>query len=364
MRITLKKRLSPLPWPRYLLTPVSVLVALILGAFLFLWVGVNPARAYLEIFKGAFGNFYNFSEVLVRATPLILCGLSVGLAGKMLIWNIGAEGQLVMGGVAGAGVALFLSSHMPSSLVIPTMILAGFLGGALWGLIPGFLRARFQVNEIITSLMLNYVAILWLEHLYFGPWRDPAGRGFPGTAMFPDVAWFHRFFGARIHLGLPIGLIAAACIWFVLAHTQWGYEVRVVGANARAAQYARVNITRNILWIMVISGGLAGLAGIGETAGIHYRLQQGLAVGNGYVGIVVAWLGRLSPGSIVLISVLLGGLMVGGDQIQISLHVPSAISLTLEGAILFCVLGGQIFQDYKLHIELPVTGVREPERHR
>lgn len=177
--------------------------------------------------------------------------------------------------------------------------------------------------------------------------------------MFPELAWFPRFFGARIHLGLPIGLLAAAFVWFVLAHTRWGYEIRVVGANLRAAQYARMNITTNILWVMLISGGLAGLAGIGETAGIHYRLQQGLAVGNGYVGIIVAWLGRLRPGSIVLISILLGGLMVGGEQVQITMHVPSAISLTLEGAILFCVLGGQIFQDYKLQVEqLTGTGDR------
>jgi len=350
MRIILKKRLTPLPLTRHLIIPAAILVAAILGAFLFLWVGVNPVRAYLEIFKGAFGSPYNFSEVLVRATPLILCGLSVMVAGKMLIWNIGAEGQLVMGGVAGAGVALFLSPHMPAHMVIPAMILAGFLGGSIWGLIPGFLKARFGVNEIITSLMLNYVAIFWLEHLYFGPWRDPAGRGFPGTAILPDLSWFPRFFGTRVHLGLIIGLAAALLIWLVLDYTRWGYEIRVAGANIKAAQYARMNITRNILWIMVISGGLAGLAGICETAGIHYRLQKGLAVGNGYVGIIIAWLGRLRPGSIVLISILLGGLMVGGDQVQINIHVPSAISLALEGAILFCVLGGQVFQDYSLHI--------------
>lgn len=350
MTVHLKKRLKPLPWTRHMLTPLSILAALLLGALLFLWVGVNPALAYLEMLKGAFGSLYNFSEVLVRATPLVLCGLSVGLAGKMLIWNIGAEGQLVMGGVAGAGTALFIAPHMPGFLTIPAMILAGFMGGAIWGLIPGLLKARFQVNEIITSLMLNYVAILWLEHLYFGPWRDPAGRGFPGTAMFPETAWFPRFFGTRIHLGLLIGLAAALLIWFLLARTRWGYEIRVVGASLRAARYAGLNITRNILWVMVISGGLAGLAGVCETAGIHYRLQQGLAMGNGYVGIVVAWLGRLRPGSIVIISILLGALMVGGDQVQIIMHVPSAISLALQGAILFCVLGGQVFQDYELHI--------------
>ena len=329
-----------------MLTPASIFLALILGALLFLWSGVNPVRAYMEIFKGAFGSFYNFSEVLVRATPMVLCGLSVGLAGNMLIWNIGAEGQLVMGGIAGAGVALFGSSFIPSFLIIPAMLLAGMLGGACWGLIPGFLKARLQVNEIITSLMLNYVAILWLEHLYFGPWRDPAGRGFPGTAILPDGAWFPRFWGTRIHIGLLIGVVAAMLIWFVLSYTRWGYEIRIIGSNLKAAQYARINITRNILWVMAISGGLAGLAGISETAGIHYRLQQGLAIGTGYIGIIVAWLGRLKPGAILLISIFLGGLMVGGDQVQITLHVPSAISLTLQGAILFCVLGGQIFQEY------------------
>jgi ABC-type uncharacterized transport system permease subunit len=198
--------------------------------------------------------------------------------------------------------------------------------------------------------MLNYVAIFWLEHLYFGPWRDPAGRGFPGTAMFPDVARFPRFFGTRVHLGLPIGLAAALFIWFLLAHTRWGYEIRVAGTNPKAARYARINIQRSILWVMLVSGGLAGLAGLCETAGIHYRLQQGLAIGNGYVGIVVAWLGKLRPAAIVLISILLGALMVGGDQVQIAMQVPSAIGLALQGAILFCVLGGQVFQDYELHL--------------
>ncbi|MBW1697309.1 MAG: ABC transporter permease [Deltaproteobacteria bacterium] len=351
MRICLRKRLKPPSWNPCITTSLSVFAALCLGAVLFLWVQVNPITAYFEILKGAFGSLYNFSEVLVRASPLILCGLSVALAGNMQIWNIGAEGQLVMGGVAGAGLALFFTSYLPQTLIIPLMILAGFMGGALWGLIPGILRARLQVNEIISSLMLNYVAILWLEHLYFGPWRDPAGRGFPGTAMFEEAAWFPRFFGTRIHLGLPIGLVAAATIWFLLSYAHWGYQIRVAGASPGAARYAQINIARNIIWVMFLSGGLAGLAGICETAGIHYRLQQGLAVGNGYMGIVMAWLGKLRPGYIVLISILLGGLMVGGDQVQITLRVPSAIGLVLQGAILFCVLGAQVFQEYELHIQ-------------
>jgi simple sugar transport system permease protein len=148
-----------------------------------------------------------------------------------------------------------------------------------------------------------------------------------------------------------LGLGAAALIWFLLSYTRWGYEIRVIGSNLKAARYARMNITRNILWVMAISGGLAGLAGICETAGIHYRLQQGLAIGMGYTGIIVAWLGKLKPGAIVIISIFLGGLLVGGDQVQITMHVPSSISLALQGALLFCVLGVQIFQQYELRIK-------------
>lgn len=351
MRVALRKRLTPLAWKKHLLTPSAILIALILGGFLFLLVGANPFRAYGEMFLGAFGSADNFAEVLVRATPLVLCGLSVGLAGSMLVWNVGAEGQLVMGGVAGAWVALFAAPGIPAFTVIPAMVAAGFLGGALWALIPGFLRARLGVNEIITSLMLNYVAIFWLEHLYFGPWRDPAGRGFPGTAMFPEATWFPRFFETRVHLGLPLGLAAAFVIWFVLTRTRWGFEIRVAGANPKAARYAGIDIQRSIIWVMLVGGGLAGLAGLCETAGIHHRLQQGLAVGNGYMGIVVAWLGRLRPGAIVVISILLGALMVGGDHLQITMQVPSSIGLALQGAILFCVLGGQVFQDYRLHVQ-------------
>jgi simple sugar transport system permease protein len=231
------------------------------------------------------------------------------------------------------------------------VLVAGFLGGGLWGLIPGLLRARFHVNEIITSLMLNYVAILWLEHLYFGPWRDPAGRGFPGTAIFPETAWMPRFFQTRMHLGLVLGLAVAAIVAVVLTQTRWGYEIRMAGASRWAAGYARIDLARNIVLVMLFSGGVAGLAGICETAGIHYRLQQGLAVGNGYVGIVVAWLANLRPGAIIVVAVMLGGLMVGGDQVQILLHVPSAISLVLEGVILFGVLAGQVFHQYEISID-------------
>jgi len=348
MEIQLKRRLQPLGISRYFIPLGSIIIALSMGTVLFVISGVNPFYAYWEMIKGSFGSFYNFSEVIVRATPLILCSLSVGIAGKMQLWNIGAEGQLVVGGIAGMGVGLFIAPSLTPWVGICIILLSGILGGGVWGLLSGILRAKWNVNEIITTLMLNYVAIIWMEHLYFGPWRDPAGRGFPGTAMLPDVLRLPRFWGTRIHLGFFLALFAAVLIWGVLKYTKWGYQIRVIGESQEAARYARFPISRNILVVMFMSGGLAGLSGISQIAGIHFRLQQGLAVGDGYVGIIVAWLAALDPLLSVVISILLGALMVGGDQLQIIMHIPSSIGLVLEGIILFCVIGGKVFQAYTL----------------
>ena len=192
------------------------------------------------------------------------------------------------------------------------------------------------------------MAILWLEHLYFGPWRDPMGMGFPGTAMFPDAARLPRLLGTRIHLGIFVGLAAAILLHAVLSRTRWGYEMRVIGQSPKAAQYAGMPIGGTILWVMFLSGGLAGLAGMAEASGIHYRLQQGLAVGNGYTGIIVAALARLHPGGVILAALFIAGILVGGDQLQTVMHLPSAVGLVLEATLLFCVLGSDFFSQYRL----------------
>jgi ABC-type uncharacterized transport system permease subunit len=316
----------------------------------FLSVGANPLKAYAVMGMGAFGNLYNISEVLVKAIPLILCGLAVAISAKILIWNIGGEGQLAMGGIGSAAIALFLSPHLPSFLVLPFMILAGFIAGGLWASIAGLLRARMGVNEILTSLMLNYVAIYWLEHLYFGPWRDPMGMGFPGSAIFPESAWLPRFPQTRVHLGLIFGILAALVIQWILSRTRWGYEIRVIGENPKAARLARMNITQYILWVMFVSGGLAGLAGMAEVSGIHYRLQQGLVVGYGYIGIIVAWLSKLNPIGIIVVAIFLASLLVGGDQLQSVMHLPSSVGLVLEGTLLFFVLGSDFLSRYRIRL--------------
>jgi simple sugar transport system permease protein len=227
------------------------------------------------------------------------------------------------------------------------MVVAGMLGGALWGLIPAMLKAYLRVNEIITTLMLNYIAILWVQHLYYGPWKDPQGYGFPGTAQFPEYAWLPRLTG-RLHWGLILALIAAAFIWLVLDRTRWGYEIRLIGENQVSARYAGISIARNIILVMLLSGGLAGLAGMTEVAGISHRLQQGLAVGYGFTAIIVAWLAKLNPWGVILVSILLAALLVGGDQIQIVMGLPASMALVLQGAILFFMLGGDIFTRYRV----------------
>ena len=358
--IKFEKRLEPSKVAAYLVPVASFVLALLFGAALLALAGANPWHTYRAMLEGAFGTpeqwrdgqLYSLTETLVKATPLMLAGLGVSIAFRMLFWNIGAEGQLVMGGFGAGAVALWapqLAPSLPHWAYLPLMVVAGLLAGALWGLIPALLKAYLRVNEIITTLMLNYIAILWLQHLYYGPWKDPQGYGFPGTAQFPTFAWLPRLTG-RMHLGLIFALVAAGLIWLILARTRWGYEIRLIGENPATARYAGISITRNVVLVMLLSGGLAGLAGMAEVAGISHRLQQGLAVGYGFTAIIVAWLAKLNPWAVIVVAVLLAALLVGGDQIQITMGLPASVALVLQGAILFFMLGGDIFTRYRLRI--------------
>jgi simple sugar transport system permease protein len=228
------------------------------------------------------------------------------------------------------------------------MMAAGLLGGALWAFVPGALRAYLGVNETITSLLLNYVAILLSEYLVHGPWKDPQGYGFPGTKQFPDAAALPTLGTTRVHLGLLFGFAAAVILWFMLRRTRWGYEISVMGENARAARYAGMPTRRTIVLVMMLSGALAGLAGMSEVAGIAHQLQRNFSPGYGYTAIIVAWLGRLHPVGIILVAFLLAALLVGGDQIQMTMGLPSAVAPMLQGIILFFVLGGELLLRYRL----------------
>ena len=356
MRLSVKKIERRSAWAAPASMAMSVLAALLVGGVLLTFVGVNPLAAYEAMFRGAFGDQLAVTETLVKATPLMLTGLGVALALRAGFWNIGAEGQLVMGGFAATGMALFWGNGLPGALVLPAMILAGFLGGALWGLIPALLKVFTNVSEIVSTLMLNYIAVLWIEYLYFDAWRDPRGFGFPGTAPLPDAARLPRLMG-RLHIGILLALAACVVLWFLLARTRWGYEIRVVGASVQTARYAGMDLRRSLFLVMALSGGLAGLAGMGEVAGISYRLQNGLAVGYGYTALIIAFLARLNVWGVVAAAVFMAGLTVGSDQLQIALSLPASFAWILQGTVLLFILAGGVLTHYRVRLHLAAEAV-------
>jgi len=351
MRLVFEKRQSLSRRAVVLVPVVSFLISLLLGAVLLVLSGVNPFTTYVAMFRGAF--LRNFSETLVKAIPLMLTGLGVSIAFQMRFWNIGAEGQLALGGVAAAWVALFLADLLPGPLLLPAAILLGMVAGAIWAGVPAFLKAYMGVDETLTTLMLNYVAILISEYLYYGPWRDPQGYGFPGTAQFPTQAWLPRLGGTRAHLGLIFALVAAGILWFVMNRTRWGFELKIIGENKTAARYLGIPIASNIVLALLLSGALSGLAGAAEVTGISRRLQQGLSIGYGYTAIIVAWMAQLNPLAVIVVALLMAGLLVGGDQVQMRMGLPAAVGVVLQGMILFPMLAGSLFTEYRLRIDRP-----------
>ncbi|NLJ46664.1 MAG: ABC transporter permease [Treponema sp.] len=347
MSILFEKRKN-ISRPALVLVPlVSFLVSLILTGILLLAFGADPLTTYRAMFRGAFGSGRAFTETLVKAIPLMLTGLGVALAFKLKFWNIGAEGQLTLAGVAASWVAIFWGRWMPSFLLLPAVILVGCLAGAVWAGIPALLKTRLKVDETLVTLMLNYVAILFSEYLYYGPWRDPKGYGFPGTEPFPEAAWMPRIAG-RAHLGLVFGLVLALVFWFVLNRTRWGFEIKIIGASPQAARYQGISVERNIVLAILVSGALCGLAGVGEVTGISRRLQQGLSLGYGYTAIIVAWMAQLNPLAVPFVAVLMAALLVGGDQVQMMMGLPASMGILMQGMILFPLLAGSLFTEYRV----------------
>ncbi|HIQ00105.1 TPA: ABC transporter permease, partial [Candidatus Bipolaricaulota bacterium] len=291
----LERRLAPSRCTVIGVSVLAVLAALIAMALIFWGLGVNPWHAYIVIAKSTLGSRYGLMEILRRTIPLLLCGVGLVVAFRSQFWNIGAEGQLLAGAVAATGVALF--TGLSGKWLLPAMFGAGFLAGAAWGVIPAFLKVKLKVNDVISTLMMNYIMIYIVEWLIHGPWKGPTMRGFAYTDTFPKAAWLPTLPLSRVHWPtLIIGVVAAVVVAFILARTRLGYEIRVVGESPDAARYAGINFLRVSLWVMLLSGGLAGLAGVGEVAGVHHMLRSPvqISLGYGYTAIIVAWLARSS----------------------------------------------------------------------
>ncbi len=330
------------PW---WVTVVAVVAAFGVVALFIALTGKDPVTVYGKMLGGAFASSFGITETLVKAIPLMLCGLGVSLAYRIQVWNIGAEGQFIVGAVAATAITIYLPGL--GWLTLPAMFVAGAAAGALWGLFTAWPKVKFQVNELIISLMLNYIAILILNYVVFGPWKDPKGFNFPGTPPFTDAQTLPAFGDTRLHFGLIIGLVAVALAALFVQKTRWGYELRLIGANPEAAKHAGINLNGHIILVMLLSGGLAGIAGFSEVSGVAHRLMYGISPGYGYTAIIVAWIARLSPFGIVVSSVLFGGLIVGGYSVQ-TLGLPSSVSSLLQGAVLFFLIAGSIFGKVRL----------------
>jgi len=348
-RILLRKRYHSTLLFEGFLSFFSVIAALFLAGIALRLFGVSPVKAYMTIFRGALGSWYGAGEVVVKAIPLVIAGVAVALAFRMKIWNIGAEGQLYIGALAATAAVRFLTSDN-QIVMLSTMIAAALLGGGIWGYIAGLLKARWNVNEIITTLMLNYIAIHLVEYFIYGPWRDPSSLGFPMTAPFPSSARLPMFFDSRVHMGIFAAILLVMIFRLVIRWTRWGFEIRAIGDNPKAARYAGINYGRNVILLMFISGAIAGLAGMVEIAGLQGRLQQGFSPGYGYTAIIVAWLARLNPWGILMVSFFLGVLLVGGDTLQVVMRLPVASVQVVQGCILFAVLASEFIRNYRFEV--------------
>lgn len=331
-------------------TPIiSILVALFVAGFLLLAAGVNPLEAYLEIFRESLGSLYGISETLVKTTPLIFASLGVSLAFRMQIWNIGAEGQIYVGACGATAVALFsgIENH---ALMISTMFLAAFLAGGLWAGVAGVLRAAWRVNEVIVTLLMNYIAILGVDYLIYGPWKDPKGFNFPLTAQFSDAARLGEYFDTRLHSGFFLALVCALLLYLFMERTVWGYEIKVIGSNPKAARYAGMHTGLAICGVLFLSGAIAGIAGFSEVAGLQHRLQHGISPGYGYTAIIIAWLAKRSAIGVLVVSFLMGVLLVGGDSLQLTWQLPVAFAYAFQGLILFFLLASEFFIQNRLRL--------------
>lgn len=323
----------------------ALFIALFIGALIFLIAKANPFKAYAVMFTRPFSSIFGITEILVRAAPLMFVGLGIAIAFRSGILNIGAEGQILIGAIAGAAVALAFPDF-PKIILIPMIFMASFIGGAIWGGIAGWMRAYLNVNEILSTVMLNYVAIQVYMFLIRGPLIDPKelsyGTGVPQTAVFSKTAWLTRLIqGTRLHTGIIIAVILAIAVYILLWKTTIGYRMRAVGVEPKAARSAGMNVKAYLLLAMLLSGGFAGMAGAIEITGVHHRALESISAGYGFSGIVVALFGGLHPLGIIPSSIVFGLLIIGSDMMQRAVNVPASIILSIQGLIIMAIVSSQ-----------------------
>jgi simple sugar transport system permease protein len=320
------------------LAPVwAVLGALLLGAILIAVAGINPVDAYAALLEGAFGSLSGLGITLQKTVPLLFAGLGVAFAFRCGLFNIGGEGQLHMGALLGGWLALTFTG-LPAPVLLPAVLIASFIGGGIWGAIPGLLRAKWNMSEIITTILMNYIGFWFVSFMLHGPLQESRGY-YPQSEILPGASWLPIIWpAARVHLGLVLALLAAAGVYVVLWRTTIGYQIRAVGSNRRAAEYSGIPAVRSMVLAMFVSGGLMGLAGAAEILGVQHRLSDFFSPGYGFDGIAVALLGYTHPVGVALAAVFFGGLRAGFNAIQRTEGLPLAMAQVVQGLTLILVV--------------------------
>lgn len=350
MRLKIEARPEPSTRMKYLSPLIAVALTLFTGVIFSFVLGLNPLSTFHAFFISPIDDLYGLGELGVKAAPLMLIAVGLAIGFRSNVWNIGAEGQLAMGAIFGGGVALYFYEQ-EGFHILPLMILMGAIGGMLWASIPAFLRTQFNTNEILVSLMLNYVAILFLSYLVHDPWRDPDGFNFPESRLFSDSAILPIVLeSTRLHLGIFIALLVVLVGWVFVRKSFIGYQMQVAGMADAAALYAGFKRKR-MVWIgLLCGGGAAGIAGLCEVAGPIGQLLPSVSPGYGYAAIIVAFVGRLHPVGILLASLLMSLLYLGGESAQMDLGLPSAVTGVFQGVLLFYLLAADLFINFRVRI--------------
>lgn len=351
MRLELVKR----PQRSMLFSMLSPFIAFVLtviaGSIMFALLGVNPVKALYTYFVSPVTQVWQLHELAIKAAPLILIGVGLSVCYRANIWNIGAEGQFILGGVVGSIIPV-MYPELEGPFVLPLMLIMGMVGGAAYAAIPALLKARFNTNEILTSLMLVYVAQLFLDWIVRGPWRDPKGFNFPQTVLFNDSATLPQLLpeSGRANLGIVFAIVAAVLVWLLMSRMLKGFEIRVLGSSPRAGRFAGFSFNRMVFFAFMLSGALAGLAGISEVSGAIGQLQPSISPGYGFAAIIVAFLGRLNPLGIIAAGLVLGLTYLGGEAAQTALGISDKVARVFQGMLLFFVLGCDTLIHYRIRL--------------
>lgn len=325
---------------------IAVLAAMLVATGLILWAGESPAVAWTALVKGAVGSKFNFYETLVTATPLVLTGLAVAVAFRAKLYNIGAEGQLYIGAAVATWFGLTFD-ELPGAILIPLIMLGGFVAGGLWLLVPTILKLRFKVDEVVTTLLLNFVAILLVTLLVQEVWRDPVqtdvSRRLARQSDLPTLVE-----ASRLHAGALVALVMVAVVWLLMSFSTLGYRIRAVGSNLRAARFGGIQTTRVVIVTALISGGIAGLAGVGELLGLRHQLSTGLSAGYGFTGIVIAMLARLHPVGVLASGLFFSAVITGSENLGRSTEVPSYLGDVIQALCLLFILTASFALRYRI----------------